>query len=373
MLKKSKCMKQKKHILKKTKVVLINILILTVFLLIGEKTFLKSLDSEIIEPNSSRHINLYEHKLNSKIKFPRNAKLKTKLNNELISFQTDSNGFIEGENIVESYDDLIYFIGGSTTECLQVDQNKRFPYLVQENLRKESLKVKTINSGISGSNSYLGFLSFLTKGAKTNPDYLVLMYNVNDITQLSITGSYYENINDWSLIKKDKHIGFKGLMRNIKDQFFHNSWLLLKIISNQINKSEVEPEQKTLQTKNQNNNEILIKFRKSIMNYVAFCKENNINLVLMTQFNRIEENNLSFVKEYNSYNRLKPVNEYVNLYKKANDVIRDISKSNNIPLIDLDYSIPKNDQHIYDSVHLTNEGSVLVTDLLTNFFFNQLK
>lgn len=366
-------MKQLRYLLTKIKVLLINILILLILILISENTFLKNLDSEIIEPNFNRYINLYEHKSNSEISFYRDIPNKTDFNKSFNSFKTDSDGFIIGENVVESYTDLIYFVGGSTTECLSVDQNKRFPYLVQENLREKLLSVKTINSGISGSNSYLGYLSFLTKGMKTKPDYLVFMYNVNDITQLSITGSYYKNTPLWNLIKKEEYNGFTGFIRKVKDQFFHNSWLLIKTSLNRLKKTEKEPDYIGLRSVNHNNNDVLMKFRKSIKNYISFCEENDIKLVLMTQFNRIEKNDLSFVKEYKSYNRLKPVDEYIDLYKKANDMIRDISKYNNIPLIDLDNSIPKNDKYIFDSVHLNNKGSITVSNILTNYFINKIK
>jgi hypothetical protein len=69
---------------------------------------------------------------------------------EEVNMNTDEDGYIlphGGNEMVES----IVFLGGSTTECIEVNDHKRFPYLVGELLPET--KCKTINAGVSSNNT----------------------------------------------------------------------------------------------------------------------------------------------------------------------------------------------------------------------------
>ena len=92
----------------------------------------------------------------------------------------------------------------------------------------------------------------------------------------------------------------------------------------------------------------LNKHSKILDLFIETCEIYNINLILMTQFNNL--NNIS-------------QNEYL-LYKSYNQQIRNKAESNNIQLIDLDSLVPKNFEMMYDGIHLTNKGSILVSQLV---------
>ena len=86
----------------------------------------------------------------------------------------------------------------------------------------------------------------------------------------------------------------------------------------------------------------------------------------MTQFNRISEDDPILI---NLWKKSGNVLDYENLkksYIKFNDIIRHVSLEENIKLIDLDSLIPKEKQYIYDMIHLTEEGSELVSKHILN-------
>ena len=53
-----------------------------------------------------------------------------------------------------------------------------------------------------------------------------------------------------------------------------------------------------------------------------------------------------------------------------NQTIRKVSENFGIPLIDAAIMIPKDKKYIYDAVHLTNKGSILLSKVITENMAN---
>ena len=105
----------------------------------------------------------------------------------------DENGFIDNGNSDEANPKLrVIFLGGSTTDNLFVQPENRFPSVVELSFRKAlNQTVVTHNAGVAGNNSMHSYLSFIAKGIPLKPNYAVLMHNVNDLSLLSKTESYW--------------------------------------------------------------------------------------------------------------------------------------------------------------------------------------
>ena len=73
--------------------------------------------------------------------------------------RTDNDGFIIGPRDFSRAKDKvsIIFLGGSTTECIHVEEELRFPYLVSLNLN-----VRVLNGGVSGNHSIHSLMSLMT-------------------------------------------------------------------------------------------------------------------------------------------------------------------------------------------------------------------
>lgn len=106
--------------------------------------------------------------------------------------RTDGDGFILGSKNSDGPVDII-FLGGSTTECIYVDEALRFPYLVGQLLKdKSGNPVRTLNGGVSGNHTLHSFIHLVAKGLPYQPRIVVLMENVNDLVLLTKTGSYWK-------------------------------------------------------------------------------------------------------------------------------------------------------------------------------------
>ena len=99
----------------------------------------------------------------------------------------------------------------------------------------------------------------------------------------------------------------------------------------------------------------------------------------MTQFNLIESRHPIWIEHFNKYfdNALdwksRDIENYIYLYKTGNQIIRDLSLKYDISLIDLATELPPKPELMFDGIHLTDEGSVLVSEIIFDFITNKLK
>ena len=91
----------------------------------------------------------------------------------------------------------------------------------------------------------------------------------------------------------------------------------------------------------------------------------------MTQFNRINSNDELFKSRFNNRKGID-MDQYIKGYARLNDVIREVSVNREIDLIDLDRLVPSSSDYIYDAVHLNENGSKLVADIMINYWRDKL-
>ena len=57
--------------------------------------------------------------------------------------------------------------------------------------------------------------------------------------------------------------------------------------------------------------------------------------------------------------------DFSDLYKRMNEIIREVAIQENVTLIDLDSQIPKTNEFLYDVVHPNEAGSILMGELVS--------
>ena len=282
----------------------------------------------------------------------------------------DSDGFITSSNIKYQNDsqnaDIIFF-GGSTTEGLFVNEEDRFPAVVEKNLSNVlNKKIKVLNSGVSGNHAFHSILLLQSKGFKYKPKIAVLMNNVNDYSLLSKTGSYFSAPPDRSIIDegKDNRKWFSyKVLRNIKniliphiyDGLLRNFKYLLFDPPDDFEGFRDGQVYSPL--------EAVKEYENTILSFVGLCKSWNIAPVLMTQAHRIGPNT-----ERHSFAKVdeEMLDFYWRYHKIFNEKMREIAKKENVKLIDIEKSIMNgNKKYIYDTVHFNSIGSKKVGDLIS--------
>jgi len=294
--------------------------------------------------NGKRHIVMRENKPNqTKFNTPPYDPTKKYI------FRTDENGFVEPSKIHENSDLNIFFLGGSTTECEMVEENSRFPYLVGRILEeKTGKKINSYNGGKSGNNSIHSINNLINKVAPLNPNIVVRMDNINDLSTLLYEATY------WNKNRSRSNLGcFSKKNSNLRN--FDNEWTespfrdqISSVAHQEIIKAE---------------------YRKILTIFVAVTKAIGAKPVLMTQANRlIYDLELQIKKNDPEFNAT-----YRKLYVDFQNIARQVAKENNILLIDLEREVPMEVTYFYDTVHLTNEGSKLVAKIISEKLQNLTK
>ena len=298
------------------------------------------------------------------------------------SVSIDSKGFISNGNIVNEDSNLkILFLGGSTTETLYVDERSRFPSVVERILRvKLQTSVSTYNGGVSGNKSMHSLLILLGKGIPLNLDYAVLMHNINDMTLLSRTESYWISPKTRELVKSPSKksnfsLSIDNFFKNIKDALFPNLYSYIKPRLIKKNKNEFDTyARKPLSSKLKN--KIYQSWRASLKSYIDICRSWNIKPILMTQFNRINEQDVLFNSTFLQAvapNADLNKKDFIEVYKTFNEITRDVATKEDVILIDLENLLPATDAYIFDSVHLNSNGSILVGEIISDYLINDIQ
>ena len=299
----------------------------------------------------------------------------------------DSNGYIQSTNNVENPDYKIIFLGGSTTECLLMDDSLRFPSFVGKMFLEKNKKVNTYNSGISGNRTTHSLNILANKVIHGDFSHAVLMHNINDLVHLSLNNNYGQEkipgrenlVTMTSPSVEDHDLSFfrrVGHITRIKKAF--------QIIYPEIYFRLHAMKKNSLFYHNQNGkywdqfkriNEIQLElFSRNLLTFIEICRIHEIEPILMTQFNRISEkeflNNPIFQQYLKNVSQSEvTVEEFCKTYQLFNQAILEIGKNENILTIDLAKTVPANNKYMYDLVHLTEEGSRLVgTEIYEQLF-----
>ena len=281
----------------------------------------------------------------------------------------DDDGYISPSKIHENADSTILFLGGSTTECIYVDEKARFPYLVGRLLEKDGKKVNSFNSGISGNHSLHSIDILLNKGLKLNPDVAVLMHNFNDLTILLYEKTYWNDHPSRSLltVRKHKDIEVMNIIRG-KIPNIYMKMARLKPLLNALLKRDDEFAHLRGEKYLIDREGILEKFEQNLMAFIGISRVYGVTPVLMTQASRFKEEPDDVI-----FKSWKPAllmgityEEFSEVYAEMNESIRKIGRSADVLVIDLAKEVPQTNAYMYDIVHYNNFGSKYVATLIAN-------
>lgn len=261
----------------------------------------------------------------------------------------DENGFLVQKPNIDDPDLKIAFLGGSTTNCSYVDEVNRFPNIIQRKI-EDSLLLKTniYNTSIDGANTLHTLNVFINKVLLQEPDYAIMMHNINDLSVLMHEDTYWNNHFSRSLLM-DKQI-FKYMLPNYEDHMFPNLATVWDLTRNIYPQHEFSDGHKININKKI---EIAKKqYRSALLSFVRVAKAWNIQPVLMTQVNEKGENK-ALIKAHSYFN----------------EIIREIAREEEIVCIDLAAKFGSRDDLFYDTMHFHDNGSIEVGD----YIFQELK
>ncbi|MGO9620531.1 MAG: SGNH/GDSL hydrolase family protein [Desulfobaccales bacterium] len=272
----------------------------------------------------------------------------------------DANGFIQPSQKYLHPDLALVFLGGSTTECMFMDEENRFPYVVGAILEQQTGKrINSYNGGLSGNNSLHAIDLLVNKVIPLKPRVVVFMENINDLSTLLYKKTYWSSNNvraPLETLEKGKLLGklLKELLipqlneayRNFKGSVFSQEED--EFAQDRGRKPAVDPAG------------LAPEFARNLEVFVDICRDRDITPVLMTQANRVTANPDPVVAAYIAKcgrDTGMSYQDFKRLYDLFNETIREVGRKKGVLVIDLALEVPPDKEHLYDLVHFNDAGS----------------
>ena len=273
----------------------------------------------------------------------------------------------------------IVTVGGSTTECRELADDKTWPQVLDTKLKGDFRHLWLNNAGLSGHSTY-GHLA-LVRGylVKLKPKVVIFLVGCNDIGLKDLNGAD-KNINKELTLSSFRSLErFLGAMSdysevaaallNLKRYFFPK-------IETQITYDEIDL--KTLEKRTRSAGtkatfarlcrpECLNAYRTRLEDLINITERNGITPIMATQpalYGNVVDDitgvNLGNIRATTNLDGLTAW-EAMESY---NDVTRKICQDKNILLIDVAKELPKSSKYYYDLVHYTDAGAEKVAAIM---------
>jgi len=295
---------------------------------------------------------------------------------ELVVNKKNSLGF-RGEEPPSDFNArlTIVTVGGSTTECLAINEKKSWPYLLQNKLRHHFPKLWLNNAGLGGHSTFGHIILMQDYLIKMKLKSVLFLVGLNDMGRSDITNSDRNLFGfgfkklEKSLITAAMHSEVASSMLNFYRYYFpafvkfsdvnELNILTLKHIKNTI------VEEEAIIEKHRHN--LIQSYRVRLEKLVELALDHQIDPVLITQpvlyGNSVDDITgvaLDDIDVYGGTNGKIGWRE-LELY---NDITRQVGKNHGVFVIDLARELPKSSLYYYDLVHYSNEGCEKVAEIL---------
>jgi lysophospholipase L1-like esterase len=279
--------------------------------------------------------------------------------------RVDDQGFLMPSRVHQHPDATVVFLGGSTTECLYMDEDQRFPYVVGRLLEaRTGKKINSYNGGKSGNDSLHSINLLINKVIPLKPDIVVFMENVNDLTTLLYEGSYWTKSTARSPII-DKKASFKTVGKNFQENFHLLRDLLIPHLAREFRQFTAAARTDEFQAvRGQkiriDQDRLVQEYRGNLQMFISICRARNITPVLMTQENRLKDRPDPLIAKLTGLVEQQQgisYREYKHIYDKFNNAAAAEGTENRVTVIDLAKRVPQEKDYMVDMVHFNPQGA----------------
>lgn len=318
-------------------------------------------------------------------------------------FLTDSHG-IRGDETPLENEYRILAMGGSTTECLYLDQEESWPYLLQKELRRAGYPVWVGNVGKSGLGTrhlLLQLRYFLPELPK--PDVLILLTGANDFLAWLVEDEKDQGFNRNRRWENDlrkafmiypadlfrdhsfQKMAFGRLKQGIQNLIFShlNQELVQDRAGKVYKKWRLHRQQASRIRENLPDlSEALSVYRQNLNAIIDWANEKQIRILFLTQPALWKpdlpeaQQRLLWLGGVGDFQR-ESGHEYYSVQALAegldryNRVLLGVCRSRRIECLDLASRIPKDPSIFYDDLHFAEHGATVVAQELGDFFLSE--
>lgn len=270
----------------------------------------------------------------------------------------------------------IVTIGGSTTHCFYLSDNKTWPAILQKLLRKLDKTIMVQNAGLDGHTTRGHLLMMEKVITKIKPDIVILLVGANDLglslnEDRLIFGTSFEKTGlKYYLFTHSRVFQFINTWRKIlinkapiidKTKFGYERYTPQPI-------SERSPLPDSLETILPS----LYVFKNNIKRIIDISTKEDIKIIFLTQPMLYDDNEYwDGILGYSFWLKRQKLSisacEYWKMLKLFNETLITICKKRNIPCFDLSSNIPHSTDYFIDCAHFSEAGAELVAKELFDF------
>ena len=298
---------------------------------------------------------------------------------KVVVHQRNSLGFRGPEPPADFAHDLtIVTVGGSTTECFDLAEDKTWPHDLGVNLQRDFKGLWLNNAGLSGNSTFGHAILMQDYLVKLKPKVVIFLVGIND---LGIRGErdFDQRIHGFNARSLERflasaavHSELAAAALNLYRFYFPKSVIMnnqnkpQEIDFNKLPYLEVSAAAKAAIMK-EHRGRYLQPYKTRLEKLITLCQEHSIMPVLLTQPVLYGEGvdeatgvdlGHRFVGEDLDGATAWQVLE---LY---NGVTREVGRERGVPVIDLAREMPKNSTYYYDLMHYTNAGAARIAEII---------
>jgi len=269
----------------------------------------------------------------------------------------------------------ILAVGGSTTQCFFLDDQKIWTNVLQRTLEKNGAKVWVGNAGIDGHSTRSHVLLMEDLLPQIKPKIVVALVGINDmLISLSEDVRFQKNRFDRRSIKSILYA---------KSKLFQVIYTWKLILWDQVQVTQAnahltlveapfDPKTESLPKDLHDLIPTLPEFENNLKAMAQLARAQNVKLVLMTQPSLFDDNDHWRHVQGNFYWIKKAKHDmsaatYWRLLNEYNQATLKVCREENLECLDVASFIPHREDMFYDAVHLTELGSERVGLLLAEF------
>ncbi len=267
-----------------------------------------------------------------------------------VRLRTDDRSYILPSRRFETPDATIAFLGGSTTECVAVQEDLRFPARVSYLLEKKGLRVNTLNAARSGNTVHDSINVLLNHIVEDKPNFVVLMEATNDIGLLAHSRSYRQRMGETETFPHSVRFALQEGSSTLYSVGLLRKWATSEGL--RVNGSAGRENRERAQLPRD-------EYENRLRAFVRASRAFDIEPVLMTQ-------PTANIRTALTPDWVDPKNQEV-----FNHMVRKVGVEENVLVIDLVRHLVGNvaswNQHMnifYDGVHVTDRGSEVYAEYI---------
>jgi len=307
-------------------------------------------------------------------------------------FTINSLGY-RGEKIKNPSEEYrILIIGGSTSECLYLDDKETWPHLLMQKLNKtiDNKKVITMNIGKSGHGLRNNLLALKYLPDYYEPDLIIILTGANDVLFRLSRKDNWQPFDENEYDRTESYTFSVTSKYSWKSTIIYNLYKIIMLKSKNISPQDGIGEtlvENRLKRQNAENwiTEIpdltlaLEDYKKILERVIKLSKEKNSKLIYITQpylykNNMTEKEEASLWMTYDFGEIYYPIETMIYSTEEFNKKTLEVCEEHQeIFCIDLEKKVPKTLNYMYDDMHFNENGAMFVAKEISLFIKNNIE